>query len=104
MPLYSCNANLNTIITDNDYIEENDPKSKNIKTQINIDELLMQKEPIDLISIKVINKIGILLPMTGKFSKIGKAILEGIENEIANNMSINKPELFIYDTGGDFSI
>ena len=104
MPLYSCSANLNTIITDNDYIEENDPKSKNIKTQINIDELLMQKEPIDLISIKVINKIGILLPMTGKFSKIGKAILEGIENEIANNMSINKPELFIYDTGADFSI
>jgi len=102
--LNGCNKISNRIIADNDYVKEDDPKSENTKTQINIDELLMQKEPIELINIKVINKIGILLPMTGKFSKIGKAILEGIENEIANSMSINKPELFIYDTGGDFSI
>ena len=102
--LYSCSANFETIITDKDYIEENYPKSNDIEAQINIDELLIQKEPIEIMSIKVINKIGILLPMTGKFSKIGKTILEGIENEIENSISINKPELFIYDTGGDFSI
>ena len=50
--------------------------------QINIDELLLEKEVIEITNLNTINKIALLLPMTGKYSKIGKAILDGIEIEL----------------------
>ena len=96
--LCSCNTNYIKIIPDDidDKIE-----SKNNETQINIDELLIERESIDLINLIPVKKIAILLPMTGKYSKIGKAIYEGIEIELKTFADEIRPEIIIYDTGDE---
>ena len=71
------------------------------KKQINIDELLLEKEVIEITNLNTINKIALLLPMTGKYSKIGKAILDGIEIELKDTSKYIKPELSIFDTGDE---
>ena len=71
------------------------------KKQINIDELLLEKEVIEITNLNTINKIALLLPMTGKYSKIGKAILNGIEIELKDTSKYIKPELSIIDTGDE---
>ena len=71
------------------------------KKQINIDELLLEKEVIEITNLNTINKIALLLPMTGKYSKIGKAILNGIEIELKDTSKYIKPELSIFDTGDE---
>ncbi len=74
-------------------------KSEISKTQINIDKLLIEKEVIQPINFSSLEKIAIFLPMTGKYSKIGKAIYEGIEIELGSNLRNNKPLITIHDTG-----
>ena len=69
--------------------------------QINIDELLLEKEVIEITNLNTINKIALLLPMTGKYSKIGKAILNGIEIELKDTSKYIKPKLSIFDTGDE---
>ena len=69
--------------------------------QINIDELLLEKEVIEITNLNTINKIALLLPMTGKYSKIGKAILNGIEIELKDTSKYIKPELSIFYTGDE---
>ena len=87
------------IITEDDYSQAETEQTEKNNPQINIDELLLEKESIELANLTPINKIAILLPMTGKYSKIGKAIYDGIEIEL-NTLSIeNKPEIVIHDTG-----
>ena len=71
------------------------------ENQINIDELLAHKEIIQTTDLKSISKIAILLPMTGKYSKVGKTIYEGIEIELRALKKENQPELSIYDTGDE---
>tara|TARA_Y200000002_G_scaffold323687_1_gene284989 strand:- start:200 stop:1384 length:1185 start_codon:yes stop_codon:yes gene_type:complete len=70
------------------------------ETQINIDELLAEKEIIQIIDELDLKKVAILLPMTGRYSKIGKAIFQGIELEL-NSKNNNIPKLTIYDTGDE---
>ena len=85
--------------------EENRKESSNSvdksEKQINIDELLLEKEVIEITNLNTINKIALLLPMTGKYSKIGKAILNGIEIELKDTSKYIKPELSIFDTGDE---
>ena len=85
--------------------EENRKESSNSvdksEKQINIDELLLEKEVIEITNLNTINKIALLLPMTGKYSKIGKAILDGIEIELKDTSKYIKPELSIFDTGDE---
>ena len=97
--LCACNSNYIEIISDTETVEDLSSDSKISKTQINIDELLIKKELIKTINISNIKKIAILLPMTGKYSKIGKSIFEGIEMELNNNLKTDAPNLVIYDTG-----
>ena len=97
--LCACNSNYIEIISKTETVEDYSSDSNISKTQINIDELLIKKEFIKTINISSIEKIAILLPMTGKYSKIGRAIFEGIEMELNNNLKINAPKLVIYDTG-----
>ena len=70
------------------------------ETQINIDELLVEKEIIQIVDELDLKKIAILLPMTGRYSKIGKAIFQGIELELSNKKN-NIPKLTIHDTGDE---
>ena len=97
--LYGCNTNYIKIITEEDYSLKESEESETGKLQINIDELLLEKESIELTNSNSINKIAVLLPMTGKYSKIGKAILNGIEIELNLILDDKKPEIIIYDTG-----
>ena len=102
--LCACNSNYIEIISDTKTTKDKSSKSSksNIsKTQINIDELLIKKEIIKIVNISNIKKIAVLLPMTGKYSKIGKAVFEGIEIELNNNFKKDIPELVIYDTGDE---
>ena len=99
--LCGCNTNYIEIITDKE-IDNNTSKTTDVgKTQINIDELLIKKETIEITNLTPIKKIAVLLPMTGKYSKIGKVILEGIEVELNNISKVNRPELSIFDTGDE---
>ena len=84
--LCACNSNYIKIISDTETVEDISIDSNISKTQINIDELLIRKELIETINISNIKKIAILLPMTGKYSKIGKAIFEGIEIELNSKL------------------
>ncbi len=95
--LYACNSNYIQTSTDSALDEDISNQSEISEIQINIDELLIEKEIIKPLEILNIEKIAILLPMTGKYSKIGKAIYEGIEIEL-NNINKN-PQLTIHDTG-----
>lgn len=99
--LYGCNTNYIKIITEDDYSLKESKDSKEGKLQINIDELLLEKESIKLTNSNSIKKIAVLLPMTGKYSKIGKAIYDGIEIELNLISTKDKPEITIYDTGDD---
>ena len=99
--LYGCNTNYIKIITEDDYSLKESKDSKEGKLQINIDELLLEKESIKLTNSNSIKKIAVLLPMTGKYSKIGKAIYDGIEIELNLILTKDKPEITIYDTGDD---
>jgi len=67
--------------------------------QINIDELLVKKETLDLIDLIPVKRIAILLPVTGRYSKVGKAIKEGIEMELQSFPNDVRPKLSIFDTG-----
>ena len=95
--LYACNSNYIQTSTDSALDEDISNQSEISEIQINIDELLIEKEIIKPLEMLNIEKIAILLPMTGKYSKIGKAIYEGIEIEL-NNINKN-PQLKIHDTG-----
>lgn len=95
--LYACNSNYIQTSTDAALDEDISNQSEISEIQINIDELLIEKEIIKPLEMLNIEKIAILLPMTGKYSKIGKAIYEGIEIEL-NNINKN-PQLTIHDTG-----
>ena len=99
--LYGCNTNYIKIITEDDYSLKESKDSKEGKLQINIDELLLEKESIKLTNSNSIKKIAVLLPMTGKYSKIGKDIYDGIEIELNLISTKDKPEITIYDTGDD---
>ena len=95
--LYACNSNYIQTSTDSALDEDISNQSEISEIQINIDELLIEKEIIKPLEMLNIEKIAILLPMTGKYSKIGKAIYDGIEIEL-NNINKN-PQLTIHDTG-----
>ena len=81
--------------------KESSESADKSEKQINIDELLLEKEVIEITNLNTINKIALLLPMTGKYSKIGKAILDGIEIELKDTSKYIKPELSIFDTGDE---
>lgn len=81
--------------------KESSESADKSEKQINIDELLLEKEVIEITNLNTINKIALLLPMTGKYSKIGKAILNGIEIELKDTSKYIKPELSIFDTGDE---
>ena len=97
--LCACNTNYIGVTSSDSSKEEIHKSSEVSNDQINIDELLEHKEIIQITNLKLISKIAILLPMTGKYSKVGKAIYEGIEIEIQGLKKENRPELSIYDTG-----
>jgi len=97
--LYACNTNYIEIISNDDSKEKTYKNSEANENQINIDELLVHKEIIQITSLESISKIAILLPMTGKYSKIGKAIYDGIEIELQVLQEGNQPVISIYDTG-----
>ena len=99
--LCACNSNYIEIISDSETTKDISNESSISRTQINIDELLIKKEIIKTINISNIEKIAVLLPMTGKYSKIGKAIFEGVEIELNNNLKEDMPKLVIYDTGDE---
>jgi len=99
--LCACNTNYIEVIS-GDVGQKEIYKSPEInENQINIDELLAHKEIIQITNLKSISKIAILLPMTGKYSKVGKTIYEGIEMELHALKKGNQPELSIYDTGDE---
>ena len=97
--LYACNTNYIEVISGDSSKEETYKNSEVNESQINIDELLAHKEIIQITNLRSISKIAILLPMTGKYSKVGKAIYEGLEIELQTLKKENQPELSIYDTG-----
>ncbi|MBT3519707.1 MAG: penicillin-binding protein activator [Gammaproteobacteria bacterium] len=99
--LYGCNSNYIKIITEDDYDKKENVESSESNSQINIDELLLEKESIVLTNSNTIKKIAVLLPMTGKYSKIGKSIYNGIEIELNIIPDERKPKIIIYDTGDD---
>ena len=96
--LYGCNSNYIKIITEDDYDKKENVESSESNSQINIDELLLEKESIVLTNSNTIKKIAVLLPMTGKYSKIGKSIYNGIEIELNIIPDERKPKIIIYDT------
>mgnify|MGYP000686918482 CR=1 FL=1 len=97
--LYACNTNYIDVISGDSSKEETYKNYEVNESQINIDELLAHKEIIQITNLRSISKIAILLPMTGKYSKVGKAIYEGLEIELQTLKKENQPELSIYDTG-----
>ena len=99
--LCACNTNYIEIISADDNKEKTYKNSEINENQINIDELLVHKEIIQITSLESISKIAILLPMTGKYSKIGKAIYDGIEIELQVLQEGNQPVISIYDTGDE---
>ena len=99
--LYGCNSNYMKILPNEENRKESSESADKSEKQINIDELLLEKEVIEITNLNTINKIALLLPMTGKYSKIGKAILDGIEIELKDTSKYIKPELSIFDTGDE---
>ena len=101
--LYGCNTNIMEIIADDELQKEstNSNKNQEDRDKFNINELLIEKEPILLTNLTPIKKIAILLPMTGKYSKIGKSILDGINIQLDSISEYEKPEISIYDTGDE---
>ena len=99
--LCACNTNYIEIISGGDNKEKTYKSSEVNENEINIDELLVHKEIIKITSLKSISKIAILLPMTGKYSKIGKAIYDGIEIDLQVLQDENQPVISIYDTGDE---
>ena len=69
--LYACNTNYIEVISGDSSKEETYKSSEVNESQINIDELLAHKEIIQITNLRSISKIAILLPMTGKYSKVG---------------------------------
>ena len=99
--LYGCNSNYMKVLPNEENRKESSGSVDKSEKQINIDELLLEKEVIEITNLNTINKIALLLPMTGKYSKIGKAILNGIEIELKDTSKYIKPELSIIDTGDE---
>lgn len=99
--LYGCNSNYMKVLPNEENRKESSGSVDKSEKQINIDELLLEKEVIEITNLNTINKIALLLPMTGKYSKIGKAILDGIEIELKDTSKYIKPELSIFDTGDE---
>lgn len=99
--LYGCNTNNIKILSEDDYVKKRSVELEKINPQINIDELLLEKELMVLTNSNTIKKVAVLLPMTGKYSKIGKSIYDGIEIELNTIQDESKPEIIIYDTGDE---
>ena len=99
---YGCNINF--IKSTADITDKSDEETQINETQINIDQLLIEKEEIEITNLTPLNKIALMLPVTGKYSKIGKAINEGIELELKNYPEEYRPKLIIYDTGDQANI
>ena len=99
---YGCNINF--IKSTVDITDKRVEKPKISETQINIDQLLIEKEEIEITNLTPLKKIALMLPVTGKYSKIGKAIYAGIELELKNYTEEYRPELIIYDTGDQINI
>jgi len=99
---YGCNINF--IKSTADITDKRVEKPKISETQINIDQLLIEKEEIEITNLTPFKKIALMLPVTGKYSKIGKAIYAGIELELKNYTEEYRPELIIYDTGDQINI
>lgn len=99
---YGCNINF--IKSTADITDKRVEKPKISETQINIDQLLIEKEEIEITNLTPLKKIALMLPVTGKYSKIGKAIYAGIELELKNYTEEYRPELIIYDTGDQINI
>ena len=98
--LYACNSNYMQISKDSLPEKDISAQDEISETQINIDELLVEKEIIQIVEKLDLKKVAILIPMTGRYSKIGKAIFQGIELEL-NNKNNNIPKLTIHDTGDE---
>tara|TARA_Y100001980_G_scaffold9164_1_gene2404 strand:- start:1131 stop:2414 length:1284 start_codon:yes stop_codon:yes gene_type:complete len=97
--LLSCDTTYKDVMSD-DVSEIAKSESNEINDrQINIDELLVKKETLDLIDLIPVKRIAILLPVTGRYSKVGKAIKEGIEMELQSFPNDVRPKLSIFDTG-----
>ena len=79
--LYACNSNYMQIPKDSLPEQDISAQDEISETQINIDELLVEKKIIQIVDELDLKKIAILLPMTGRYSKIGKAIFQGIQLE-----------------------
>ncbi len=99
---YGCN--INYIKSTKDIADKTSEESQINETQINIDQLLIEKEEIEITNLTPLNKIALMLPVTGKYSKIGKAINTGIELELKNYPEEYRPKLIIYDTGDQTNI
>ena len=92
---YGCN--INYIKSTKDIADKTSEESQINETQINIDQLLIEKEEIEITNLTPLNKIALMLPVTGKYSKIGKAINTGIELELKNYPEEYRPKLIIFD-------
>tara|TARA_B100000035_G_scaffold142051_1_gene120847 strand:- start:4122 stop:5405 length:1284 start_codon:yes stop_codon:yes gene_type:complete len=99
--LYGCNSNYLEINTKDNEDDSNVGNPEISSQQINIDELLEVKEPFVLTNLTPIKKIAVLLPMTGRYSKIGKAIYDGIEVQLNEFKDELKPSITIFDTGDE---
>lgn len=84
--------------TEDVVVEAKEEDKKIVKPII---EIIDYKEEIHLETseIKIANKIAVMLPMTGKYAKIGKAILDGINISIEEIETTKKPDISIFDTG-----
>ena len=103
--LVSCETNLNSVVSE-DTSELIKTKSENIdKKQINIDELLVPKEIFEIEDLLPLKKVAVILPVTGRYSKVGKIIIEGLEMQLKTYPEDSVPEITIIDSGDkDFNI
>ena len=103
--LVNCDTNLNSTLSD-DVSELMKTESENIdKKQINIDELLIPKETFEIVDLLPLKKVAVILPVTGRYSKVGRAIIEGLEIQLKNYPEDSIPEIVIIDSGDkDFNI
>ena len=103
--LVSCDTNLNSVVSE-DTSELIKTKSENIdKKQINIDELLVPKEIFEIEDLLPLKKVAVILPVTGRYSKVGKIIIEGLEMQLKTYPEDSVPEITIIDSGDkDFNI
>ncbi len=97
--LLSCDTTYIDITPDDVSEKVRSESNENSDQQINIDELLVEKETLELVDLIPVKRIAVLLPVTGRYSKVGKAIKEGIEMELQTFPNDVRPRLIIFDTG-----